>query len=57
MRWGDRVTPLGTSDADFPVVKKTALEQVNAIRAKKAEAAERSAEGMKHARLVETGAR
>ena len=58
VRWGDRVTPLGKSDADFPPVKKTALEQVNAIRAhpsKKAATAVQSAEGMKHARLVETG--
>jgi 3-oxoacyl-[acyl-carrier-protein] synthase III len=57
VRWGDRVTPLGKSDADFPPVKKTALEQVNAIRERKLASAERSAEGMKHARLVETGVR
>jgi 3-oxoacyl-[acyl-carrier-protein] synthase-3 len=57
VRWGDRVTPLGASDADFPPVKQTALAMVNAIRARKAETAARSAEGMKQARLVETGAR
>jgi 3-oxoacyl-[acyl-carrier-protein] synthase III len=57
VRWGERVTPLGASDADFPTVKQTALEQVNAIRARKAEAAERSAKGMQQARLVETGVR
>jgi 3-oxoacyl-[acyl-carrier-protein] synthase-3 len=55
VRWGERVTPLGTSDADFPVVKKTALEQVNAIRERKLASADRSAQGMKNARLVETG--
>jgi 3-oxoacyl-[acyl-carrier-protein] synthase-3 len=55
VRWGEGVTPLGASDANFPPVKQSALEMVNAIRARKAASAERSAEGMRKARLVETG--
>lgn len=51
------MTPLGASDAQFPPTKLNALEQINAIRARKAATAERSAEGMKKARLVETGAK
>ncbi len=34
VRWGDRVTPLGASDAEFPPVEQSALEMVNAIRAR-----------------------
>jgi 3-oxoacyl-[acyl-carrier-protein] synthase-3 len=33
VRWGDRVTPLGTSAIGFPPVERTALEMVNAVRA------------------------
>jgi 3-oxoacyl-[acyl-carrier-protein] synthase III len=33
VRWGDRVTPLGTSSIGFPANTRTALEMVNAIRA------------------------
>lgn len=33
VRWGDRITPLGTSSADFAPSPYTALEMVNAIRA------------------------
>ena len=55
VRWGERVTPLAQSDAAFPPTKKSALDLVNAIRAKKAAVAERSAPGMREARLVETG--
>jgi len=33
VRWGQRVTPLGTSPAAFPPLTHTALEMVNAIRA------------------------
>ncbi len=33
VRWGARVTPLGTSDAELPPCAQTALEMVNAIRA------------------------
>lgn len=57
VRWGERTTPLGQSDAQFPPVKQTALELVNAIRAKKAEGAERSAVGLRSPKLVETGTR
>jgi len=33
VRWGDRITPLGTSTAELPPNDRTALEIVNAIRA------------------------
>jgi 3-oxoacyl-[acyl-carrier-protein] synthase-3 len=33
VRWGSRVTPLGTSDRSLPPLTKTALELVNEIRA------------------------
>ena len=33
VRWGDRVTPLGTTDRALPPCTKTALEIVNGIRA------------------------
>jgi 3-oxoacyl-[acyl-carrier-protein] synthase-3 len=33
VRWGDRVTPLGTTDRTLPPCTKTALEIVNGIRA------------------------
>jgi 3-oxoacyl-[acyl-carrier-protein] synthase-3 len=33
VKWGDRVTPLGTSDRALPPCTQTALEMVNAIRA------------------------
>ena len=33
VKWGDRVTPLGTSDRYLPPCTQTALEMVNAIRA------------------------
>jgi len=33
VRWGQRVTPLGTSPVAFPACTRTALEMVNAIRA------------------------
>src|SRR5690606_262657 len=32
VRWGQRVTPLGTSDRDLPPCTKTALEMVNEVR-------------------------
>jgi 3-oxoacyl-[acyl-carrier-protein] synthase-3 len=35
VRWGDRVTPLALSDAELPPVKKSALEMVQEIRARK----------------------
>jgi len=34
VRWGDRVTPLGTSSRALPPCTRTALEMVNEIRAK-----------------------
>ncbi len=33
VRWGERITPLGASDAELPPCRKTALEMVNEIRA------------------------
>jgi 3-oxoacyl-[acyl-carrier-protein] synthase-3 len=33
VKWGKRVTPLGTSDAALPPCERTALEMVNTIRA------------------------
>ncbi|MGE0742067.1 MAG: ketoacyl-ACP synthase III [Hyphomonadaceae bacterium] len=57
VRWGDRVTPLGQSEAQFPPTKLDALGLVNAIRAKKAEAAPGSAAGLRAPKLVETGAK
>jgi 3-oxoacyl-[acyl-carrier-protein] synthase-3 len=35
IRWGERVTPLQSSDADLPACSRTALELVNEIRAQK----------------------
>jgi 3-oxoacyl-[acyl-carrier-protein] synthase-3 len=57
VRWGERVTPLAISEKAFPPTKQSALDMVNAIRATKAAAAERSAEGMRKAHLVTTGAK
>lgn len=36
VRWGERVTPLGTSDAELPPCTRTALEMVNELRVSKA---------------------
>jgi 3-oxoacyl-[acyl-carrier-protein] synthase-3 len=54
VRWGDRVVPLGQSDAALPPSTKTALEMVSEIRAHKVNAAIRSAAGLAAPRLVET---
>ncbi len=35
VKWGDRVTPLGTSDVAFPADHPSALDMVNAIRARR----------------------
>jgi 3-oxoacyl-[acyl-carrier-protein] synthase-3 len=35
VKWGERVTPLGTSDAELPACTSTALEMVNDIRMRK----------------------
>lgn len=45
VRWGDRVTSLGTSDAALPPCNKTALQMVNDIRAVR-DPAGRSARGL-----------
>jgi len=52
VRWGDRVTPLGTSTATLPPCEHTALEMVQAIRARKACSAARSAPGLQAPRLA-----
>ena len=47
IRWGERLVPLGVSDAELPPCTKTALEIVQEIRAQKrvgAEIADRFAE-------------
>jgi len=46
VRWGSRVTPVGTSDAALAPCHNTALELVNAIRAEKAGARIRSTAGL-----------
>jgi 3-oxoacyl-[acyl-carrier-protein] synthase-3 len=53
VRWGDRVTPLGTSDAELPPCTKTALELVNEIRRAKSAHGE-SDPGLQNMRFVET---
>ena len=45
VRWGERVTPIATSDAELPPFEGTALDLVGALRAKK-EPAGRSAAGL-----------
>jgi 3-oxoacyl-[acyl-carrier-protein] synthase-3 len=34
VRWGERVTPMGTSDRELPPCTQTALEMVNVVRAR-----------------------
>jgi 3-oxoacyl-[acyl-carrier-protein] synthase-3 len=53
VRWGDRVRPLGESEAQLPPVKANALDMVQDIRARKAGARERSAEGLRNVRLID----
>jgi 3-oxoacyl-[acyl-carrier-protein] synthase-3 len=55
VRWGDRVTPLGSSDADLPPCPHTALELVGAIRTRKTGARERSGGGLNSAPLADEG--
>jgi len=55
VKWGDRVTPLGTSDAELPPCTKTALEMVNAIRASKSQHGESDA-GLTNMKFVESSA-
>ena len=52
VRWGDRVAPLAMSDAQLPPSKRTALEMVNDIRARKAGAHERSGPGLRAPQLA-----
>jgi 3-oxoacyl-[acyl-carrier-protein] synthase-3 len=54
VRWGERVTPLRESDAAFPPNSKSALELVQAVRARKAGAHERSGDGFRSPKFVET---
>jgi 3-oxoacyl-[acyl-carrier-protein] synthase III len=51
VRWGDRVTPLGESDAALPPAKKSALQMVQDIRARKAR--DRSQEGLRGPTFIE----
>ena len=51
VRWGDRVTPLGTSHAALPPCERTALEMVQAARALKKDMAARSGPGLVAPRL------
>ena len=53
VRWGDRVTPLGTTDRALPPCTRTALEMVNEIRAKQ-DPHGRSAAGLMSADFTET---
>lgn len=46
VRWGDRVTPLGTSDAAIAPSSRSALEMVNEIRARKVASRARSLDGL-----------
>ena len=55
MRWGDRVTPLGHSSRTMPPFDGTALELVNAIRAKQ-DPHGRSEAGLMSAQFAETQA-
>jgi 3-oxoacyl-[acyl-carrier-protein] synthase-3 len=54
VRWGDRVTPLGFGDAALPPDTRSALDIVNAIRAQKAHARERSGAGLNAPKLADT---
>jgi hypothetical protein len=38
VRWGERTTPLGTSELDLPPCDKTGLELVEELRARKSRA-------------------
>ena len=56
IRFGERVTPLATTDVELPPCGKTALEMVNAIRARK-DSRGRSAAGLAGPVFPETGAK
>ena len=53
VRWGERVEPLGVSDAALPACNRSALEMVNSIRARKAEGEARSLPGLQGAQFAE----
>jgi 3-oxoacyl-[acyl-carrier-protein] synthase-3 len=55
VRWGDRVTPLGTTDRALPPATKTALEMVNELRAQQ-DPHGRSATGLTTATFAESRA-
>jgi len=55
VRWGSRTTPLGRTDAGLPPCTRTALDMVNAIRARKALTGLQSAPGLNEARFAEMG--
>lgn len=54
VRWGERVAPLAPSDAELAPASKSALELVNDIRARKADAQAPSAAGLREVRFIET---
>jgi 3-oxoacyl-[acyl-carrier-protein] synthase-3 len=53
IRWGERTTPLGTTDLDLPPPTQTALERVRELMATK-EPAGRSTAGLMGAKLAES---
>ena len=54
VRWGERVTPLGTTEAQLPPCSHTALEMVNEIRSRK-HAHDISEPGLMSPRFAEAG--
>jgi hypothetical protein len=54
VRWGERVTPLARSDATLPPAQSSALDMVNALRAKHSAQREASAPGLAAPRFAET---
>jgi 3-oxoacyl-[acyl-carrier-protein] synthase-3 len=55
LRWGQRVTPLGQSEAALPPCETSALDMVNAIRSRKASTFEASAAAMRTSPLSHDG--
>ncbi|MDX2273923.1 MAG: ketoacyl-ACP synthase III [Hyphomonadaceae bacterium] len=53
VRWGERVTPLGESDASLGRSPKSALDMVNELRARKAKNADASAPGLQAPKFVQ----
>jgi 3-oxoacyl-[acyl-carrier-protein] synthase III len=54
IRWGERTTPIATSDAELPACDKTALQMVQELMAAKLPR-DRSESGLMGARFVEAG--